>query len=78
MHQIAITTTFSDGHVSRWTYQQPGTAQDSYAALVKRWKAAGKTFEHDPDLRMIVRRYEAGDERESPVTYTDVIRHEDL
>lgn len=80
-HQLEIITTFTDGHVSTYHYEQDGSAQDAHDALAKRWKAAGATFERDRANRVLRCTYERGaehwNERES-VTYTDEIRHEDI
>lgn len=79
MHQVVIESRWDDdtAKVGRWAYDQPGSAQDSYSALVKRWRKAGKAFDADDATRTITRHYEAGHADGCP-GYTDVIRHEEL
>ena len=72
MHTLSIETTFDDGHVSTWAYDQPGLAKDAHGALAMRWRAAGATFTRDDASLTLTRHYPDLD-RGGP--YTDVIRH---
>lgn len=74
-HQLAVTTTFDDGHTATWTYDQPGTADDAHDRLAARWKAAGATFERDRKALRLTRCYPEV-ERGGP--YTDVVTHADI
>lgn len=74
-HQLHIETTFDDGHVRTWDYEQPGSAADAHAALAARWKSAGYTFERDRKALQLTRRIEDED-RGGP--YVDVITHADI
>jgi hypothetical protein len=73
-HTLTATSRFNDGHEDTWWYyNRPGTAQEAYAAMKKRWRAAGMTFTHDDKTRTLTRQR---DDVPELGPYTDTLTYE--